>query len=316
MDKLHFEYQWPRENLFIDCFIHEVFNYRYHWHGDLYELDIVLGGALEFCVDTSSVVLGENDVILIAPGTGHASSALQPNTCSLVLHFQTAAFKPFLKKEEMFLFPECRSSEESRNAQPFRELRFYAASILKGAYSGNKPDNLRIKGAMQMLLFLLMDSFQPQVVRRPYVQEDENRKETIRRMIGYLEEHYQEKVTLEDLAQHSKYNRTYISTLFKNTVGVGFHEYLTRLRFQQALFELATTQDTLTDIAIRNGFADLKSFNAHFREVLHRTPQEYRRELIGRDIAANQEQRKYIPKNDAVVQKKLEEFISFTLCGS
>lgn len=49
-----------------------------------------------------------------------------------------------------------------------------------------------------MLLFLLLDSFQPQIVRRAYVQEDENRKETIRRMIAYLEEHDQEKVTLEE----------------------------------------------------------------------------------------------------------------------
>lgn len=313
MDRLHFEYQWPRDNLFIDCFIHEVFNYRYHWHSDLYELDIVLGGALEFCADTSSIFLEENDVVLIPPGTGHASSALQPNTRTLVLHFQVAAFKPYLKKEEMFLFPECRSSKMDRDSEEFRELRFYAANILKGAYSGGKIENLRIKGAVQMLLFLLLNSFHPQIVRRPSVQEDEKKNETLRRMIAYLEEHYPEKVTLEDLAQYTKYNRTYISTLFKNTVGIGFHEYLTRLRFQQALFELATTSDTLTDIAIRNGFSDLKSFNAHFREVLHRTPQEYRRELIGRDIAASQDQRKYIPKNDEMVQKKLNEFTSFIL---
>ena len=308
MDKLHFEYQWPRDNLFIDCFIHEVFNYRYHWHSDLYELNIVLGGALEFCVDTSSVFLEENDAVLIAPGTGHASSALQPNTRTLVLHFSTAAFKPYLKKEEMFLFPECRSTEATRDSARVRELRFYAASILHGAYAGTKTENLHMKGAIQMLLFLLMNSFDPQIANRPPAQENEQQNEAMRRMITYLEKHYSEKVTLEDLAQYSMYNRTYISTLFKNTVGIGFHEYLTRIRFQKALFELATTPDTLTDIAIRNGFSDLKSFNAHFREVLHRTPQEYRKELIGRDIATAQDQRKYIPENDEMIQRKLAEY--------
>lgn len=49
-------------------------------------------------------------------------------------------------------------------------------------------------------------------------------------------------------------------------------------------------------------------FNAHFREVLHRTPQEYRKELIGRDIATAQDQRKYIPENDEMIQRKLAEY--------
>ena len=44
-------------------------------------------------------------------------------------------------------------------------------------------------------------------------------------------------------------------------VGINFHEYLTRVRFQHALADLAMTSDSLTDIALRNGFADLKTFN-------------------------------------------------------
>lgn len=307
-DKLHFEYQWPKDNLFIACFIHEIFNYRYHWHPDLYELTIPLHGAMEICMGTSTISLEENDMALIPPQTGHASSALQPNTCSLVFHFSASAFKNYLGKEEMFLFPECVSSAETRNDRRFRELRFYAGHILKGAYAGGKAELLHIKGAVLMLLYTFMQDFHPQVVRRISAEENDERRETLRRIITYLEAHFTEKVTLEDLAQYSMYNRTYISTLFKTVTGVGFHEYLTRLRFQHALFDLATTQKTLTEVALSNGFSDLKSFNAHFRELLHRTPQEYRRQLVGRDLAVSLDHRRYIPGTDELVIRKLAEF--------
>lgn len=323
MEKLHFEYQWPKDNLFIDCFIHEVFNYRYHWHSDMYELSILLSGTQEFCIGTSSVHLKENDAVLIAPQTGHASSALQPNTRSLVLHFSPAAFKAYVGKEEMFIFPECCSAGGSQTEPRFRTLRFYAGHILKSSYDlldidhtrkGSSPEGrielLHIRGAIELLLYTLLHEFHPQIVHRHLADESEERMETMRRIIAYLEAHFTEKVTLEDLARYSMYNRTYISTLFKSTVGIGFHEYLTRLRFQHALFELATTSRTLTEIALSNGFSDLKSFTAHFREVLHRTPQEYRRQLIGRNLAVAQNMRKYIPGSDQMVQQKLAEFIT------
>lgn len=310
MEKFRFEYQWSRDNLFISCFAHEIYNYRYHWHNDRYELNIVLDGAMEFCIDTASVHLETNDAVLIAPGTGHASSALLPNTRALVLHFSMLAFKPYLGKEEMYLFPECLSNAENRDDLKFRQLRFYAGSILKAGCTGGKLESLHVKAAMQMLLFILIDSMNPQIVPRPFAEENEQRKEVMKRMISYLEEHYMEKITLEDLAQYSMYNRTYISTLFRNMVGIGFHDYLTRVRFQHALFELATTADTLTDIAIRNGFSDLKSFTLHCREVLHRTPQEYRRELIGKDVAPSLSERMLISGTDAKLQKRLNEWIS------
>ena len=59
---------------------------------------------------------------------------------------------------------------------------------------------------------------------------------TMRLLLTYVEEHYAEKLALEDLADYAQYNRTYISTLFKQMVGINFHEYLTSsVRFQHAL---------------------------------------------------------------------------------
>ena len=91
-------------------------------------------------------------------------------------------------------------------------------------------------------------------------------------------------------------------------VGINFHEYLTRVRFQHALIDLALTTDSLTDIALRNGFADLKTFNARFRTTLQRTPAEYRAQLCPERVVGGM-QRKYLPCDDPLLQPKLREYI-------
>ena len=42
MEFANYQLDWPRENLSVRCFVHDVFNYRYHWHEDEYELNILL----------------------------------------------------------------------------------------------------------------------------------------------------------------------------------------------------------------------------------------------------------------------------------
>lgn len=32
MEFANYQLDWPRENLSVRCFVHDVFNYRYHWH--------------------------------------------------------------------------------------------------------------------------------------------------------------------------------------------------------------------------------------------------------------------------------------------
>ena len=102
-----------------------------------------------------------------------------------------------------------------------------------------------------------------------------------------------------------------ISTLFKNTVGINFHDYLTRIRLEHALTDLATTDKTLTEIAVTNGFSDLKTFNREVKATLNRTPAEYRSQLGPGSVRQRFDDRKYFSIHDPVVQKKLAEYMSF-----
>lgn len=308
MEHLDYQLQWPKDNLFIRCFVHEPLYYRYHWHPDFYELNILLRGSQDFCPGTN--ILSADDVLLIEPGTGHASFGQLPGTTALVLQFNAAAFKPFVKKGCRLHFSNCHSCEDTRDREEYRLIRFYAAHVLDAARTPGPYSQLRAKAAMEMLLVTLCTRFLPEQVET-ISEQDEQQQEVIHRLTEYMEKNYARKLTLEDLAQVAQYNRTYISTLFKNTVGINFYDYLTRIRFEHALTDLATTGNTLTQIALGNGFSDLKSFNKYFRSIMDRTPAQYRSQLGPEPVRQRQDNRVFIPKDDPIILAILRKYMEF-----
>lgn len=213
MTSAHYQLDWPRENLTVRCFVHDVMNYRYHWHEDDYELSILLHGTQEYCRGNKNFLLRENDIILTAPGIGHASMGSQVETIAFVLHFSVSAFKPLLKKGGVYDFPSCRSDETTRDEPRYRHLRFYASQIFQFAQQGGPYAQLGVKASLELLLLALCTEFSPTLLNT--MPEDEQRRAAIRRLLAYVSDHYAEKLTLEDLADYAQYNRTYLSTLFK-----------------------------------------------------------------------------------------------------
>ena len=222
MTSAHYQLDWPRENLIVRCFVHDVMNYRYHWHEDDYELSILLHGTQEYCRGNKNFLLRENDIILTAPGIGHASMGQQADTIAFVLHFSASAFKPFLKKGGIYDFPSCLSDETTRESADYRQVRFYASQIFRFAQEGGAYAQLAVRANLDLLIITLCTRFSPTLLNT--LPEDKPRRDAVRRLLAYVSDHYAEKLTLEDLADYAQYNRTYLSTLFKQMVGINFHE--------------------------------------------------------------------------------------------
>lgn len=305
MEETCYEMDLPRENIHLRCFAHNIMNYRYHWHPDEYELSIVLQGAQEYCRGTDTHSLSENDLILTAPGNGHASMRQQPGTRALVLHFPSSALKFLVKKGYIYQFPSCLSDESNRYEDRFCRIRFYASQIWQAIETGGTYSQLSAKANLELLLITLFTEFDPQQFN--LIPEEDKRRSTMRLLLTYVEEHYTEKLSLEDLADYAQYNRTYISTLFKQMVGINFHEYLTRVRFQHALNDLTYTKENLTDIALKSGFPDLKTLTFRFRSTFQRTPAQYRAALKPDEVLYDKV-RQYLDPEDVVLRRKLDEY--------
>lgn len=95
-------------------------------------------------------------------------------------------------------------------------------------------------------------------------------------LIDYMERHYQEQITLEQMAHKLYMSPGYLSRYFKKKMGVGFSRFLMDIRLKHSVKDLLYTSDSIASIAMNNGFPNAKSFTILFKEIYEETPKVYR----------------------------------------
>ncbi len=103
-------------------------------------------------------------------------------------------------------------------------------------------------------------------------------QEVVRRAIGYISKNYAANMTLEDVANHVHLNPAYFSTVFKQSCGSSFKEYLNMVRIEESKRLLANTDYSVIDIAIASGFEDQSYFSKVFKKYTGLTPKQYQRQ--------------------------------------
>ncbi|ALC90561.1 beta-xylosidase [Bacillus sp. FJAT-18017] len=98
----------------------------------------------------------------------------------------------------------------------------------------------------------------------------------LKKMIEYLEKNYHQVITLEDMARKSYLSSGYLSRYFKQKTGMGFSRFLMNIRLRHSVKDLLYTKDTISQISMKNGFANTKSFTSLFKEMHGVTPHVYR----------------------------------------
>lgn len=303
--------EWPVDHLKCIIYAHYLMGYRYHWHETEYELDIILHGRASFCRGNDIYTLEEDDAILIDPGIGHASLALEPDSIVLVMRFPETVFRPYLGVDKRFSFEACCSDASSRKARKYELIRFHAAQIFHAISRGFPLSQLNARANLELLMVDLHRDFSSVRAENVEIPPEYNVRIT-KQIKTFLEKRYAEKITLDDLASLTGYHKNYISSFFKKHTGSTFYNYLMRIRFQNAVFDLNFTQKTLTEIAIDNGFAELKLFNRQFKELFRMSPAEYRENIVRSPTFKKWEDDQYFPPTHPLVLKKIKQFSQLT----
>ena len=100
--------------------------------------------------------------------------------------------------------------------------------------------------------------------------------EVITAAMGYINTHFREDLTLDDVAAFAGFSRFYISRSFKKQTGYSFKDYLCQKRLQVAMDLLIRSNTPMREVAIESGFGSVATFNRVFREKKGCTPTQYR----------------------------------------
>ncbi|MCG7339030.1 helix-turn-helix domain-containing protein [Staphylococcus sp. ACRSN] len=93
----------------------------------------------------------------------------------------------------------------------------------------------------------------------------------------YIEQNYNESITLYQIAEKFDVSVSYLSRKFKQQIGIGFTQYVNQIRLENAKEDLLHTKLTVTQIAFKNGFNTSNSLIKYFKKDMDQTPSMYRR---------------------------------------
>lgn len=118
---------------------------------------------------------------------------------------------------------------------------------------------------------------------RAYVQQfninyDDNRgKALIQKAVSYMEEHYQENLSLKDISKIIGLSGSYFSHLFKQETGKNYIEYLNEIRLERAMKDLNNSDEKIVVIAQKHGFQNLEYFSRYFKKKTGESPAKWRK---------------------------------------
>lgn len=132
--------------------------------------------------------------------------------------------------------------------------------------------DMKINQGLNTLLTLLMnESWHPHATADPALK-----KQNVLPVKQYLDEHYAEKIRLDDLAEQFFISKYYLTRIFKEQFGVSINHYLLSARITKAKQLLRFTDEKVEVIGYTCGLGNPNYFSRTFRNVEGVTPSEYR----------------------------------------
>lgn len=247
-------------------FLHSVGDIPPHWHNGL-EFLLVLDGELSLHMDGQDVTVSADDLVIINRHDIHSLMGKAGNlalTLQIPYHF-LAEHLP----DKKFGAP----ATGSEGAEKAKQLmaRFVALRERREPHYG-----VRSRALLYELVYLLLTCF-PVLPERGGVSVTRKHLKRLSAIAQYIEENYQNDISLRDAAHQHGLTPNYFANFFQKYMRKTFFGYLNDVRLAHAYKALMETDLTVTAIALENGFPNVKAFNRIFRAGFGVPPGAFRK---------------------------------------
>lgn len=270
------EYELIAHSHLADCsmFLVDLYYRPLHLHKEL-EVILVLGGSGEVSNEQAKFSVHTGDILLFESGEVHELNGGEAGLRLLAIQISRSFCKRYCPQLRNIRFQEtCIDSTYDQAAvSALRQTMKHAfAAYLDRSLTGT----FRCMSYVNQLFENLLGLVPYEILDQADLVGQTKRKERIRRILLYLEDHYREPIRLADLAEMEHITETHLSHFFRDQLHITFQDYLSRLRVEAAMNMLRTTDLSLTNVAYECGFSDPKYLNQGFQKILGISPAQWR----------------------------------------
>lgn len=217
-----------------------------HFHENI-EIVYVVNGQIEYTNNNGIQILSAGEVIFIPPYVPHQFRSVGETYSMAVVipgHYQ----RDYRNEIGDLFFPKMTDSD--KNKEILRLMKEIEQNI------PTTPEIIRI-GQVNLLLGYIVTHYPS----TPYQKNDILTKD----IAMYIEKHFQEKITLEEIATYFGYNRCYFSRLFKTLFHMSFPDYVNNIRCNYIQRNLK--DGNITELIYQSGFVSTSSYYRHVKKT-------------------------------------------------
>lgn len=235
-----------------------------HSH-DSYSIGVVQSGALSFKYRSPSDVVPAGNIMIIHPGEVHTGKCIGDQGCVYRM---------------MYIKPEIlRDGFSELYAKPPLDLFFRAQNILDRdlartifqVHRSFENATLMVFEKESKLMTLMARLISRHASPRLLVKPLRTDKSFVKKAKRFLEDRYDENVSLKDLAREVNISPYHLLRVFESELGIPPYAYLTQIRIQESK-RLLSNGVSIADVAQQTGFCDQSQFTKRFKQIVGTTP--------------------------------------------
>ncbi len=259
----------------------------YHDH-DFTELAYVLSGKGKYLVEGKELEVEAGDLIICNPGVKHTHIITNPKepTIEFISGFTDFHFKNMAPNSIDFPDGGCILHTTAELKQ---ELSMHCYAMIAERESNQIGRYFMFKThLMQMLLLVMREIAQiDQCEQKGCNFESYNKSYAVNRIINYLNENYEHKISLEQIAHNMYLSPVYISKIFKEETGESPINYLIKIRLEKAKdILLNSNSGSIKSIANQVGYDDVYHFSKLFKKYYGISPLYYKKRAMHKNAAS------------------------------
>ena len=260
----------------------------HHWHREI-EIIFMNRGTLNFGVNKEELQLREGEFHIINSGDIHYFLA-SPESERIVIQLDLMIFAELqcVKENHMELFTLFNQIQKASTdwALHLKKKMIDHLLVLHQEFSQKQLGHeIAIRACLYEILLLLYREAPRLEEGNGKTSREKRSVDSLKKVFAYMEAHYQEEITLTDVADYVGFTPTYFTKFFKRHMGTTFWQYLTQYRLNKVQWQLLNQASSITEIAYDAGFTNLKTFNRVFKAELGLSPREYRKRQYLRSLS-------------------------------
>ncbi len=253
-----------------------------HWHDEI-EFGIIQKGAVKFVIyngkEQYPIELHKGDGIFINSGCLHSAKALVPDSVIAEFVLPVTLFsKPFESNAYQIVNPVIDSDITNyvfRLTIPKDQQLLSSIQEVCSITDQEIGYELHFVEMACKIWRLLTARIMQDGKARPIVS-NKIQEQRIKQLLSFIHAHYNEHISIEDMAKSALISRTECFRCFQTILGQSPMEYLIEYRLSMAMMLLTNTDRSISDISYSCGFNNPSYFGKLFKDKCGLSPKKYR----------------------------------------